>query len=48
MFISSIATQVDMYSYSVTVTFTTGEIVLAFVVDDDDAFMVDDDDDAFV
>ena len=34
MFISSIAKQVDIYSYSVIVTFTTGEIILAFEDDD--------------
>jgi len=37
MFISSIAKQVGIYLYSVIVTFTNGEIILAFE-DDDDAF----------
>ena len=36
IFISSIGTQVYMYLYSVIVTFTTGEIILAFEDDDDD------------
>ena len=34
MFISSIAKQVDIYSYSVIITFTTGEINYAFEDDD--------------
>ena len=34
MFISSIAKQVDIYSYSVIITLTTGEINYAFEDDD--------------
>ncbi len=35
---SSIVRQADIYSYSVTVTVTGGGLILAFEVDDDDAF----------
>ena len=41
IFDSSIVRQADIYSYSVIVTVTAGEFILAFKVDDDD------DDDAF-
>ena len=37
--VSSIVTQADKYSYySVTVTLTTGGLILVFEVDDDDDF----------
>jgi hypothetical protein len=44
IFVSSIVRQADIYSYSVTVTFTAGGLTTAFVMDDDDD---DDDGDAF-
>ena len=36
IFDSSIVRQADIYSYSVIVTVTAGELTLAFEVDDDD------------
>ena len=35
---SYIVRQADIYSYSVTVTVTAGRFIVAFEVDDDDAF----------
>jgi hypothetical protein len=38
IFDSFIVTQADIYSYSVTVTITAEGLILAFKVDDDNAF----------